>query len=179
MSGVEAGFVIRLISGVISIIEATKTVYNGAKDTKVQPEASRQVAAQLPLVIEILYSAEGKVLALDKTALDAIEQTLESCKAKAKNLQKIFQKYCTREASTWPRTKTAKEGRQPTIAAIKWAELEEDLPATPSMAQRMSHVVLTCPLATLESRDTTRTMAKDHGDDTNDEDDAYAELLRC
>lgn len=35
MSGAEAGFVIRLISGVISIIEATKTVYNAAKDTKV------------------------------------------------------------------------------------------------------------------------------------------------
>jgi hypothetical protein len=44
ISGTEAGFVIGLISGVILIIEATKIVYNTAKDIKGQPEAFRQVA---------------------------------------------------------------------------------------------------------------------------------------
>ena len=50
---VEAGTVIGLISGVISIIEATKAVYDAAKDAKGQPEAFRQVAARLPLVNDI------------------------------------------------------------------------------------------------------------------------------
>jgi hypothetical protein len=51
MTGVvEAGTVIGLISGVISIIEATKTIYDAAKDVKGQPDAFRQVAARLPLV---------------------------------------------------------------------------------------------------------------------------------
>ena len=101
MSGAEAGFLIGLISGVISIIEAAKTVYDAAGDTKGQPEAFRQVAARLPLVIEILRSAKERVSALDETALDAIEHTLESCKAKAENLQKIFQKVIRKDDDKW------------------------------------------------------------------------------
>jgi F0F1-type ATP synthase delta subunit len=101
MSGAEAGFVIGLISGVISIIEATKTVYDAAKDAKGQPEAFRQVAARLPLVIEILRSAEERASALDETALEALEHTLESCKAKAENLKKIFQKVIRKDDDKW------------------------------------------------------------------------------
>jgi hypothetical protein len=41
MTSAEAGFVVSLILGVISIIEATKTVYDAAKDAKGQPEAFR------------------------------------------------------------------------------------------------------------------------------------------
>jgi hypothetical protein len=41
MSGAESGFVVGLISGAISVIEATKTGYDAAKDAKVQPEAFR------------------------------------------------------------------------------------------------------------------------------------------
>jgi hypothetical protein len=41
MSGAEAAFVIGLILSVISIIEATKTVYDAVKDAKGQPEAFR------------------------------------------------------------------------------------------------------------------------------------------
>jgi hypothetical protein len=101
MSGAEAGFVIGLISGVISIIEAAKTVYDAAGDAKGQPEAFRQVAARMPLVIEILRSAKERAQALDETALDAIEQTLESCKAKAENLKKIFQKVIRKDNDKW------------------------------------------------------------------------------
>ena len=68
MSGAEAGFVVGLISGVISIIEATKTVYDAAKDAKGQPEAFRQVAVRLPLVIEILHSAKERTHTLNETA---------------------------------------------------------------------------------------------------------------
>ena len=66
MSSAEAGFVVGLILGVISIIEATKTVYDAAKDAKGQPEAFRQVAARLPLVIEILHSAKERTHTLDE-----------------------------------------------------------------------------------------------------------------
>jgi hypothetical protein len=86
MSSTEAAFVVGLISGVISIIEAIKTVYDAAKDAKGQLEAFRQVAARLPLVIDILRSAKARALALDETAEEAIEQILKSCKAKAEKL---------------------------------------------------------------------------------------------
>jgi hypothetical protein len=101
MSGAEAGFVVGLISGVISIIEATKTVYDAAKDAKGQPEAFRQVAARLPLVIEILHSAKERTHTLDETAQEALEPILESCKAKAENLKKIFQKVIRKDDDKW------------------------------------------------------------------------------
>jgi hypothetical protein len=92
MSGAEAAFVVGLISGVISIIEATKTIYDAAKDAKGQPEAFRQVAARLPLVTAILHKAKERTQALDEMAQEALEPTLESCKTKAKKLKKMFQK---------------------------------------------------------------------------------------
>jgi hypothetical protein len=101
MSGAEAAFVVGLISGVISIIEATKTVYDAAKDAKGQPEAFRQVAARLPVVIEILRSAKEKAQTLDETTQEALEPTLESCKAKAENLKKIFQKVIRKDDDKW------------------------------------------------------------------------------
>jgi hypothetical protein len=99
MSGAEAGFVVGLIASVISIIEATKTVYDAAKDAKGQPEAFRQVAARLPLVIDILRSAKAR--ALDETAAEAIEHSLKSCKAKAEKLQEIFQKVIRKDDDKW------------------------------------------------------------------------------
>jgi hypothetical protein len=92
MSGAEVGFVVGLIASVISIIEATKTVYDAAKDAKGQPEAFRQVAARLPLVIEILHSAKERAQAIDEAAQKALEPILKLCKAKTENLKKIFQK---------------------------------------------------------------------------------------
>lgn len=47
MSGAETAFVVSLISGVITNLEATKAVYNAANDPKGQREAFRQVAARL------------------------------------------------------------------------------------------------------------------------------------
>jgi hypothetical protein len=101
MSGAEAGFVIGLISGVISIIEAAKTVYDAAGDAKGQPEAFRQVAARLPLVVDILCTAEKSAPELDETTQEAIEPTLKSCKAKAEKLQEIFQKVVRKDDDKW------------------------------------------------------------------------------
>lgn len=93
--------VIGLISGVISIIEATKTIYDAAKDVKGQPETFRQVHARLVLVIEILNRARERALIVDKTTQEALEPILESCKVKAKNLKKIFQKVIRKDDDKW------------------------------------------------------------------------------
>jgi hypothetical protein len=102
MSGpAEAGFVVGLISGVISIINATKTVYDAVKDAKGQPEAFRQVAARLPLVIDILHSAEKEAQALDDKAQEALESLLKPFKAKAEKLKEIFQKVIRKDDDKW------------------------------------------------------------------------------
>jgi hypothetical protein len=101
MSGADAGFVVGLIASVISITEATKTVYDAAKDAKGQPEAFRQVAARLPLVIEILHSTEAKAQKLNETAEEALEHILKSCQAKAEKLQEIFQKVIRKDDDKW------------------------------------------------------------------------------
>ena len=85
----------------ISIIEATKTVYDVTKDTKDQLEAFRQVTTRLPLVIEILRSAKERASALEEIALEVLEHTLESYKAKAENLKKIFQKVIRKDDDKW------------------------------------------------------------------------------
>jgi hypothetical protein len=101
MSGAEAAFVVGLISGVISIIEATKTIYDAAKDVKGQPEAFRQVASRLPLVTAILYKARERAKTLDETAQEALEPTLESCKMKAEKLEKILRKVVRTDDDKW------------------------------------------------------------------------------
>ncbi|OBT39371.1 hypothetical protein VE00_10239 [Pseudogymnoascus sp. WSF 3629] len=101
MSGAEAAFVVGLISGVISIIEATKTIYDAAKDAKGQPEAFRQVHARLVLVIAILDRARERAKMVDETTLEALEPILELCKAKAENLNKIFQKVIRKDDDKW------------------------------------------------------------------------------
>ncbi|KAH0555818.1 hypothetical protein GP486_006235 [Trichoglossum hirsutum] len=101
MSGAEAVLVIGLIGSLISVIDGAKKIYDAAGDAKGQPEEFRQVAARLPLVIEILRNAEARASKLDETKLEAIKQTLESCKAKAEELEKIFQKIIRKDDHRW------------------------------------------------------------------------------
>lgn len=101
MSGAEAAFVIGLVSGVIAIVEATKTVYDAAKDAKGQPEAFRQVAARLPLVIKILGQAKERLLTLDETDQEAQEDLLKSLKDKTAKLEEIFQKVVRKDDDKW------------------------------------------------------------------------------
>jgi len=102
MTGVvEAGTAIGLISGVITIIEATKTVYDAAKDAKGQPEAFRQVAVRLPLVNEILQNAKERTRTLDESAREALKPIIKSCKGKAEDLEKLFQKVIRKDDDKW------------------------------------------------------------------------------
>jgi hypothetical protein len=98
MSGAE---VIGLISGVIAIIGTAKTVYDAAADAKGQPEAFRQVAARLPLVIGLLDSAKGGVQKLNVTEQEALETTLQSCEDKAESLEKLFRRVIRKDDDKW------------------------------------------------------------------------------
>ncbi|KAH8764489.1 hypothetical protein BGZ57DRAFT_768266 [Hyaloscypha finlandica] len=101
MSGAEVGFIIGLIGSLISIVDVTKKIHDAAGDAKGQPEAFCQVAARLPLVIEILRSAEAAAPELDEPKREAIEPILKSCKAKAEKLQEIFQKVIRKDDDQW------------------------------------------------------------------------------
>ena len=101
MSGAEAAFVFGLISGVISICQATQAIYEAAKDAKGQPEAFRQVHARLVLVIAILDKTKERAKTVDEASQEALEPILESCKAKVENLHKIFQKVIRKDDDKW------------------------------------------------------------------------------
>lgn len=88
----EVAFVVGLVASVIGIIDGVKTVWDAAKDPKGQPEAFRQVAARLPLVLSILEKAKSEANKLDEAAQEDLEKVLESCKEKAEKLNKIFKK---------------------------------------------------------------------------------------
>ncbi|KAH7000503.1 ankyrin repeat-containing protein [Ilyonectria destructans] len=92
MSGAEAGLVIGLISGIISIVEATWTIYSDIKDTKCLPRTFHQTAETLPLVEDTLRIAQGYIDKLESTeeSCKAMKRILEGCKTKTEKLQKIF-----------------------------------------------------------------------------------------
>jgi hypothetical protein len=101
MSGAEAALVIGLIGSLISIIDGTKKIYDAAGDAKGQPKEFRKVAARLPVVIEILRNTEAGASKLDETKLEAIKQILASCRTKAAELEKIFQKAIRKDDDKW------------------------------------------------------------------------------
>ncbi|KAJ6262540.1 Vegetative incompatibility protein [Drechslerella dactyloides] len=97
----EASVVVGLISSVISIIDATKRLYDAAKDAKGQPEAFRQVAARLPLVETILQEAGSRAQTLNVNKEEALKPIVESCNQKARNLKKIFKKVLKKDDDKW------------------------------------------------------------------------------
>ena len=97
----DGAAIVGLISGLISIIDATKTIYDAAKDTKGQIRAFREVAARLPLVNEILHRAIERTHTIDESEQEALEPILESCKAKAENLEKLFQRVIREDDDKW------------------------------------------------------------------------------
>lgn len=101
MSGAEATLVIGLIGSIISIIEATKEIYDAAKDAKGQPEVFREVNVRLQLVFEILYAVEERAPTLVETTQKALKPILESCKAKAADLNNIFRKVIRKDDDKW------------------------------------------------------------------------------
>ena len=79
----------------------TKAIYEAAKDAKGQPEAFCQVHAQLDLVIAILDRTKERARKVDETSQEALKPILESCKAKAERLNKLFQKVIRKDDDKW------------------------------------------------------------------------------
>ena len=93
MSGAEAIAILGIISSVISIVDGTKQVYDAASNTNGLPEAFREVAARLPIVREILDSAERHIKegGTNEDSCKAAKNVVEDCQSRAQKLEKLFQ----------------------------------------------------------------------------------------
>jgi hypothetical protein len=90
MSGAE---VLGIISGAITVIEATITLYKTAKDSSGLPPSLRDAASRLPLIQESLtIAAHGTQK--DSQPLEsyvALEAVLKACSEKATQLHQTFE----------------------------------------------------------------------------------------
>ena len=106
MSGVgEANLVLGIISSIISIIDATKQVYEAVKDEAGLPTNFKKSATKLPLISKLLDDAERYVNSVaDVSIKAAFAPTLEDCEAHATQLQELFKKVMPEEGdSRWDR----------------------------------------------------------------------------
>lgn len=99
MSGVgEAGLVLGIISSIISIIAATKQVYDAIEDKAGLPTNFKKSAAKLPLISKLLGDAERYVHdAADESIRAAFTPTLEDCIVQATHLKDLFDKVMPEE----------------------------------------------------------------------------------
>ena len=106
MSGLgEAGLVLGIISAIISIIDATKKVYEAVEDEAGLPTNLKKSATKLPLISKLLEYAEEYVNnEADESIKAAFTPTLEDCKVQAIHLQELFEKVMPEEDdSRWDR----------------------------------------------------------------------------
>ncbi|OBT95231.2 hypothetical protein VE01_07574 [Pseudogymnoascus verrucosus] len=105
MSGAEAGLVLGTISAIISIIDATKKVYEAVEDEVGLPTNFKKSATKLPLILKLLEHAEEYVNnETDESIKAAFTPTLEDCKVQAIQLQELFEKVMPGEGdSRWDR----------------------------------------------------------------------------
>jgi alkaline phosphatase len=106
MAGVgEASLVLGIISSIISIIDATKQVYEAVEDEAGLPKNFKKSAAKLDLISKLLEDAERYVNnAADESIKAAFTPTLEDCKVQATHLQELFGKVMPKEGdSRWDR----------------------------------------------------------------------------
>jgi len=100
MSGVgEAGLVLGIISSIISIIDATKQIYEAVKDEKGLPKNFKRSATKLPLISKLLEDAERYVES-NSSLKDAFTPTLKDCEVQAAHLQELFKKVMPEEGDS-------------------------------------------------------------------------------
>lgn len=94
MSGVgEAALITGLISSLITIVETAKNVWEAAHDEKGLPKNFKESARRLPLVLRLLADAKEYITKKkDESLTSAFRPILEDCKAKAIQLQQLFDK---------------------------------------------------------------------------------------
>jgi hypothetical protein len=94
MSGAEAILVLGVVSSVIAVVDGAKQVYDAAANAEGLPEAFREVAERLPIVQNILASAEKHISDgdIDENSCKAMKPVIERCGKRAENLDKLFRK---------------------------------------------------------------------------------------
>lgn len=96
MSGTEVLAVLGVISSIIGIIDGIKKVCDAASDVNGLPEAFREVAVRLPIVMNILISAKQCIDAknVDEYSLEitGLKGVVDACEEKARKLQELFTK---------------------------------------------------------------------------------------
>jgi hypothetical protein len=117
MSGAEALAVLGAISAVISIIDATKQVYDAASDQKGLPSAFVEVAGRLPIVQNILRAAEDAIRKdnVNEESCKAMKTIIAACRDKAGALEQIFSRVlpdstASRAERYWKAVKTVGKG---------------------------------------------------------------------
>lgn len=112
MSGIgEASLVLSIISSIISIIDATKQIYEAVEDEAGLSTNFKKSAMKLPLIAKLLEDVERYINSLGSESIKAaFIPTLKDCKVQAKLLQKLFEKVMPEEGgSRWDRyVKTAR-----------------------------------------------------------------------
>lgn len=103
MSGIgEASLILGIILSIISIIDATKKVYEAVEDDAGLPANFRKSATKLPLISKILEDAETYINKVEKDREDTFKPTLEDCKVQAIQLKELFAKVMPKEGdSRW------------------------------------------------------------------------------
>ncbi|KAH8587988.1 WD40-repeat-containing domain protein [Bisporella sp. PMI_857] len=102
MSGIgEASLALGIISSIISIVDATKQVYEAVEDEVGLPANFKKSATKLPLILKLLEDAERYIdSTTDKSIKAAFTPTLEDCKVQATHLQQLFEKVMPKEGDS-------------------------------------------------------------------------------
>jgi N-terminal domain on NACHT_NTPase and P-loop NTPases len=89
MSGAE---VLGVISSIISIVDGAKQVYDAARSAQGLPDAFREVAGRLPIVVDILGLAEQHIKNgdVDEDSCKGVKHVVMACREKAKKLDDLF-----------------------------------------------------------------------------------------
>lgn len=102
MSGAESLAVLGAVSSIITIVDATRKDYNAATNVNGLPEAFREVAGRLPIVLNILNSAKQSIDqgTVRPDSLESVKQSVEACKMKATRLDMLFHKAIPADGAT-------------------------------------------------------------------------------
>ena len=102
MSGFgEASLVLGIISSIISVINATKRIYEAIEDEAGLPTNFKKSATKLPLIAKLLEDVERYVNnAADESIKAACTPTLVDCKVQATHLRELFEKVMPEEGDS-------------------------------------------------------------------------------
>ncbi|KAJ5778860.1 hypothetical protein N7457_006580 [Penicillium paradoxum] len=97
--------VLGAISAVVSLIEVSIKIYDGARKDIKLPETFDAVRHQLPVILDILTKCkshlERRADSLAENVCEALEKIIESCEDEVTKLKNIFEKMITGDGDSW------------------------------------------------------------------------------